>query len=77
MEEVLLTIGHSIALVIEAIAMLVIMTGTIESMIAIVRVVSSGHNSGFERRAVWLTFAQWLVAGLTFHASAARAPSHG
>ena len=70
MEALLQEIGRSIALVIEAIAILLIATGTIESLVGIVRVSLAGRVTGFERRAVWLGFARWLVAAMTFQLAA-------
>src|SRR5262245_37850947 len=70
MEGALLEAGRSIALAVEAVALLLIVAGTVESLIGIVRVLSSPRSTGFDRRAVWLGFANWLVAAMTFQLAA-------
>ena len=70
MEAVLNAVGHSVALVIEAIAIVVIVTGTVEAVGNIVRILRAPHVRGVSRRAVWLDFAGWLVAALTFQLAA-------
>jgi uncharacterized membrane protein len=54
------------SLAIKAIALLVIVVGTIEAVIGGIRFMLSAARSGHERRAVWIHYARWLVAGLTF-----------
>ena len=54
---------------IDAVALLVIVAGTIEVLFGVVRF-SFGAASGHELRAVWLRYARWLVAGLTFQLAA-------
>ena len=70
MEELLHGIAHYVALVLEALAILVIVIGAVEALVGIVRVVLAGRASHPEQRAVWLKFAHWLVAGLTFQLAA-------
>ena len=70
MESFLHTVGHALALVIEAIALFLIAMGTVEALIGLVRVMSVPHSTGEQRRAVWLEFARWLVAALTFQLAA-------
>jgi uncharacterized membrane protein len=70
MEAVLYAIGHSVALALEAIAIVVIVTGTIEALRNIARIMRAPHLTGADRRAVWLDFAGWLVAALTFQLAA-------
>ena len=70
MENLLHETARHLALAIEAVAILVIAIGTVEALIATFRVMVSRHASGFEKRAVWLDFARWLVAGLTFQLAA-------
>jgi uncharacterized membrane protein len=69
MEALLHGIEHSIALLLEAIAMVIIAIGTIESLINVIRVYPS-RITGFERRTVWLGLAGWLVAAMTFQLAA-------
>ena len=69
MEEVLHLAAHYIALVLEALALLVIAIGAVEAVVGILRA-TVRHTSNAEKRAVWLEFARWLVAGLTFQLAA-------
>ena len=70
MEAMLHEIGHYVALVIEAIAIAVIAFGALEAVIGIVRVGLRAGTTNDDRRAVWLAFARWLVAGVTFQLAA-------
>jgi len=51
--------------VIDAMATLIIIVGTVEAFIDGIRVIFSSKSS-HEKRDVWLRYARWLVAGLTF-----------
>src|SRR5271169_1205987 len=70
MEALLHVIGHYLALGIEAVAMVLIAAGAIEAVFAIVRAVLRADATNQDRRAIWLMFARWLVAGLTFQLAA-------
>jgi uncharacterized membrane protein len=70
MEALLHDIAHAVALGIEAIAIAIIAVGTVEALLGIVRVMAHSDITGQDRRAVWLMFARWLVAGLTFQLAA-------
>jgi len=70
MEEALHLAAHYIALLVEALALLVIAIGAVEAAISIFRVMLARRASDVEKRAVWLGFARWLVAGLTFQLAA-------
>lgn len=70
MEIMLHEIAHYVALAIEAVAIAIIAFGALEAVIAIVRVGVLPGMTNDDRRAVWLTFARWLVAGLTFQLAA-------
>jgi uncharacterized membrane protein len=69
MEALLHEVEHSIALILEAIAIAIIAIGTIESLINVIRVYPA-RITGFERRTVWLGLAGWLVAAMTFQLAA-------
>jgi uncharacterized membrane protein len=70
-ETLLHDIGHNVALGIEAIAIAIIAAGALEALIGIVRaVVHPRTTTNQDRREVWLMFARWLVAGLTFQLAA-------
>jgi len=70
MEATLHEMARYVALVIEAIAIAVIAFGALEAVVGIVRVGKASATSNDDRRAVWLAFARWLVAGLTFQLAA-------
>ena len=71
MEEAVQTLAYWGRLVIEAIAIVVVLFGTAQAVVAIVRVLAKGGDrDGIERRHVWLAYARWLVAGLTFQLAA-------
>ena len=70
MESMLHEIAHHIALVIEAIAIAVIAIGAIEAVVGIARLAMRSDATNDDRRAIWLNFAHWLVAGLTFQLAA-------
>ena len=55
-------------ILIDAMALIVIVVGTIEAFFGGMRVLSS--PAGHEKRDVWLRYARWLVAGLTFQLAA-------
>jgi uncharacterized membrane protein len=54
---------------IDAVALLVIVIGTVEVVVGVVRF-TFGAPSGHELRDIWLRYARWLVAGLTFQLAA-------
>jgi uncharacterized membrane protein len=55
--------------VIDAIAVAIILVGTVSAFISMLRVMRS-RPEGHERRLVWIAYARWLVAGLTFQLAA-------
>jgi uncharacterized membrane protein len=58
--------GYAVT-IIDAMAMLLIIVGTVEAFIS---VFTGWSKSNQEKREVWLRFARWLVAGLTFQLAA-------
>jgi uncharacterized membrane protein len=54
---------------IDALALVVIVVGTVEAFVGGLRAML-GSPSGHERRDIWLRYARWLVAGLTFQLAA-------
>ena len=66
MESLLHEIARYTALVIQAIAILVVAIGSAKAVLDGVRAALGHHLDGVERRALWLRYARWLVAGLTF-----------
>lgn len=69
MEEWLTQLTKTTILVIDGMAFLMIVIGTVEAFIAGLKLLLSSP-SGHERRDVWLRYARWLVAGLTFQLAA-------
>ncbi len=69
MEGWLVDITKAVIPVIDLMALLIIVAGTIEAFFsgAVVLVTS---RAGHERRDVWLRYGRWLVAGLTFQLAA-------
>lgn len=70
MEAVLGVYARYVALACEAIAISAIALGAIEAVVSLARAVIGRTVTGHERRAVWLQFARWLVAALTFQLAA-------
>ncbi|MCC7253649.1 DUF1622 domain-containing protein [Hyphomicrobium sp.] len=65
MEAWLVEVTRAAVLIIDAMALVTIVAGTVEAFVSgIVLLLSS--RTGHERRDVWLRYARWLVAGLTF-----------
>lgn len=69
MKELFALATHYSVLLIDAMAMFVIVAGTVEAFANGLRVLLTSP-SGHERRDVWLRYARWLVAGLTFQLAA-------
>jgi uncharacterized membrane protein len=54
---------------IDVLALIIVVVGTIEAFFGGLRAML-GSPSGHERRDIWLRYARWLVAGLTFQLAA-------
>jgi uncharacterized membrane protein len=70
MDLLLHQFAHVVALCIEVIAISVITWGALEAVIGITRTILRTATTNQDRRHVWLMFARWLVAGLTFQLAA-------
>ena len=70
MEELLHGTAQILSLVLEGLALLMIAMGAVEAVIGTVRHIGVKHTTSAAKRAVWLEFARWLVAGLTFQLAA-------
>jgi uncharacterized membrane protein len=68
-EQTLHLVAQYLALVLEALALLVIAIGAVEAAVGIGRAMVN-RTSQPARRAIWLGFAHWLIAGLTFQLAA-------
>jgi len=60
----------NLSLALEALALVTIAVGAIEATFDIARVLFKGPLRERAKRRVWLRFAGWLVAGLTFQLAA-------
>jgi uncharacterized membrane protein len=69
MREWLILVSEPVIVAIDAIALLVIVVGTAEVLVMIVRAALRPLPDAVARRA-WLRYARWLVAALTFELAA-------
>lgn len=65
MRELLTGVTEFAIVVIDAMALLIIVVGTVIAFVNALRALFF-RLGDHERRAVWLSYARWLVAGLTF-----------
>jgi uncharacterized membrane protein len=68
MKGALVVATETAVVIIDAMALLIIVIGTIEVFIGGAKVFPSAD--GHERRAIWLRYARWLVGGLSFQLAA-------
>jgi uncharacterized membrane protein len=69
MKEWLTYATEHAVVIIDVLALIIIFVGTVECFFSGGRLLFSSR-SGHERRDVWLRYARWLVAGLTFQLAA-------
>jgi uncharacterized membrane protein len=69
MKEFLALITEYAVVIIDALALILVAIGTGEAFFAALRGMLSSP-SGHERREIWLRYARWLVAALTFQLAA-------
>ena len=69
MREWLIVVTEAAIVVIDALALVIIVVGTVEAFVRGLRLLFSSR-SGQARRDVGLRYARWLVAGLTFQLAA-------
>lgn len=70
MENVLDVFANYLALLLDGFALLVVLIGAIEAAIGIADFVARRQTRSAELRSVWLRFAHWLAAALTFQLGA-------
>jgi len=70
MHEWLVAITNGTVLVIDMMVLVIIAIGTIQAFVQGLKVMLLPSATGHERRNVWLHYARWLVAGLTFQLAA-------
>ena len=69
MKQWLVFATENAIVIIDALALVIIVVGTVEAFVCGLRAML-GSPSGHERRDIWLRYARWLVAGLTFQLAA-------
>ena len=69
MKEWLVYATENIIVVIDALVLVLVVVATIEAFFGGLRIMFGSHD-GHERRDVWLRYARWLVAALTFQLAA-------
>jgi uncharacterized membrane protein len=70
MREWFAVITENAVLIIDAMALIIIVFGTVQAFVGALNVVFVSSTTNVERRRVWIQFARWLVAGLTFQLAA-------
>jgi uncharacterized membrane protein len=70
MESLLSMASRYVALAIQTIAILIVVLGSARALGKIIGAVFGPRLDDFEVRAVWLDYARWLVAALTFQLAA-------
>ena len=70
MHEWLVAITNGTVLVIDMMVLVIIAIGTIQAFVQGLQVMLRSSATGHDRRNVWLHYARWLVAGLTFQLAA-------
>lgn len=69
MKQWLVFATENAIVLIDALALVIVVVGTVEAFFSGLRAMLASP-SGHERRDVWLRYARWLVAGLTFQLAA-------
>jgi uncharacterized membrane protein len=69
MKEWFILLSEYAITLIDGIALLVLVFGSLDALVRTVPL-AIGKHSGPELRVVWLRYARWLVAGLTFQLAA-------
>ena len=70
MESLLHAAASHVALVLQAVAIVVVAFGSVRALLAIARRLAVPQATGGAPREVWLDYAHWLVAALTFQLGA-------
>jgi len=69
MKEWLVAVTEATIVVIDGMAFLIVVIGTVIAFVSGLRILVTS-STGHERRDVWLRYARWLVAALTFQLAA-------
>jgi uncharacterized membrane protein len=70
MKEFFFSVSEQAIVAIDGLALIVILYGTVEICVQVLRLMFVRSTTGAERRTIWLDYARWLVAGLTFQLAA-------
>jgi uncharacterized membrane protein len=70
MKEWLIAVTEYAIIAIDAMALVIVLFGTVEAFISGLRLMLAGTMTNAMRREVWLRYARVLVAGLTFQLGA-------
>ena len=70
MEHWITEISSQVALVIEAMALIIIAVASLSAFAGCVRLLFGGEATNHAKRELWLRYARWLVAALTFQLAA-------
>jgi uncharacterized membrane protein len=69
MKELLVAATETAVVVVDAMALVIVLIGTAGAFVAAIKTLFTSLD-GHERRSIWLTYARWLVAALTFQLAA-------
>ncbi len=70
MEPFLHAAANYVMLALQAVAIVIVAIGSVRALVNIARGAVASGSGEVEQRAVWLDFARWLVAALTFQLAA-------
>jgi uncharacterized membrane protein len=69
-EEAILVFATYVELTLEAIAIVIVAGGAAQAVMGLIRFIQMKNRANSDARAVWLAFAHWLIAALTFQLAA-------
>lgn len=70
MSEFLIRITEFATTLLDIAAVVIVVFGTLEALFHLIRFALAEEDEGNMRRAIWLRYARWLVAALTFQLAA-------
>lgn len=70
MSEFLIRITDFATTLLDIAAVVIVVFGTLEALFHLIRFALAEEDEGSMRRAIWLRYARWLVAALTFQLAA-------
>ncbi len=70
MESLVHDAAHHVAVALQAVAIVIVAIGSAKALVDGLRVALVAQSDDVERRLLWLHYARWLVAGLTFQLAA-------